>query len=164
MNFYRSLIRCALNMAKRYIKTEQDKSALIAFIQNSKKPITVTIEQGIIGRRSERQNKLQRLWVSELAAQGDMTAEEYRAFCKLNFGVPILRNEDERFREVYDGKIKNRYDYATKLEFMAEPHDFPVTRRMTVKQHRQYLDAIYVHFTGLGFYLTDPMGYLEIER
>ena len=149
---------------RRFIKTEQDKTALIAFIQHSDKPMTVSIEKGIIGKRSLEQNKLQRLWINELAEQGDMTAEEYRAFCKLHFGVPILRNEDERFREVYDEKIKNRYDYATKLEFMAEPNDFPVTRRMTVKQHRQYLDAIYVHFTGLGFYLTDPMGYLEIER
>ena len=39
---------------------------------------------------------------------------------------------------------------------MAEPFDFPVTRLMTVKQHKRYLDAIYVHYTGLGFGLTDP--------
>lgn len=149
-------------LLRRFIKTEQDKSALIAFIQHSDNPMTVSIEKGIIGKRSLEQNKLQRLWINELAEQGDMTAEEYRAFCKLHFGVPILRHEDERFREAYDKKVKWR-PYADKLEFMAEPYDFPVTRRMTVKQHRQYLDAIYVHYTGLGFELTDPMGYLERE-
>lgn len=140
---------------KRFIKTDQDKAQLIAFIQNQTKPITVTIEQGIIGKRSLDQNKLQRLWINELAEQGDMTAEEYRAYCKLHFGVPILRSENERFCQLYDKKVKWQ-SYADKLEFMAEPFDFPVTRLMTTKQHKQYLDAIYVHYTGLGYRLTDP--------
>lgn len=140
---------------KRFVRTDQDKARLIAFIQNQTKPITVTIEQGIIGKRSLDQNRLQRLWINELAEQGDMTAEEYRAYCKLHFGVPILRNENDKFRQLYDKKVKWR-SYADKLEFMAEPFDFPVTRLMTTKQHKQYLDAIYVHYTGLGYRLTDP--------
>lgn len=140
---------------RRFIKTEQDKSALIAFIQHSDKPMTVSIEKGIIGKRSIEQNKLQRLWINELAEQGDMTAEEYRAFCKLHFGVPILRNENEKFRQVYDDKIKWR-SYQDKLMFMAEPFDFPVTRLMTIKQHKAFLDEIYIYFIGLGFTLTDP--------
>ena len=90
---------------KHFIKNEQDKQRLIAFIQNQTKPITVTIEQGMIGKRSYEQNKLQRLWLNELAEQGDMTAEEYRAFCKLHFGVPILRHENDKFREAYDDKV-----------------------------------------------------------
>lgn len=84
-----------------------------------------------------------------------MTAEEYRAFCKLHFGVPILRNEHGEFRAKYDEKVKWRA-YMDKLAFMAEPFDFPVTRLMTTRQHKKYLDAIYVHFTSLGFDLTDP--------
>lgn len=146
---------------KRFVKTAHDKSTLISFIQNINTPITVTIEKGIIGKRSDKQNKLQRLWMDELAEQGDMTAEEYRAFCKLHFGVPILRNENDEFRQAYDDKIKNCYDYATKLQFMAMPFDFPVTRLMTVKQHKKYLDAIYVHYTGKGFDLTDPNKFME---
>lgn len=142
---------------KKYIKTEHDKQALIALIQNSDKPITVTIENGIIGQRSTAQNKLQRLWLSEIASssKADMTAEEYRAFCKLHFGVPILRNENAKFCKAYDERVKWR-SYQDKLMYMAEPFDFPVTRLMTVKQHKKFLDAIYVHFTGLGFELTDP--------
>lgn len=140
---------------KRFVRTDQDKRLLIEFIQNQQNPITVTVEQGIIGKRSLEQNKLQRLWINELAKKGDMTAEEYRAYCKLHFGVPILRHENEKFCQLYDKKVKWR-PYADKLEFMAEPFDFPVTRLMTVKQHKQYLDAIYVHYTGLGYKLTDP--------
>lgn len=142
-------------MMKRFITTAQDKAALIAFIQNQTKPITVTIEHGVIGKRSLDQNRLQRAWLGELAEQGDMSAEEYRAFCKLHFGVPILRHENDKFRQAYDTKVKWRA-YEEKLGFMAEPFDFPVTRLMTVKQHKKYLDAIYVYFTGRGFLLSDP--------
>lgn len=145
---------------KRFVKTAHDKSTLISFIQNSNTPITVTIEKGIIGKRSDKQNKLQRLWMNELAEQGDMTAEEYRAFCKLHFGVPILRYENERFCQLYDRDVKWR-PYEDKLLFMGEPFDFPVTRLMTVKQHKKYLDAIYVHYTGKGFDLTDPNKFME---
>ena len=140
---------------KRFIRTQHDKDLLTAYIQNSDKPLTVTIEQGIHGKRSLEQNKLQRLWINELAEQGDMTAEEYRAFCKLHIGVPILRNENEKFRQSYDEHMKWR-DYQEKLRFMAEPFDFPVTRLMTVKQHKKFLDELYICFTSQGFILTDP--------
>ncbi|GEK48452.1 hypothetical protein HPA02_27350 [Bisbaumannia pacifica] len=106
-------------------------------------------------RRSWEQNKLQRKWCAEAAAQGDMTAEEYRGFCKLHFGVPILRRDSEAFREVYDRLIRPR-DYAEKLELMQEPIDSQVTRLMTAAQKTEYLDACWQHFTSLGFRLTDP--------
>jgi hypothetical protein len=39
---------------------------------------------------------------------------------------------------------------------MLEPFDFAVTRLMNTKQQAQYLNQIYVHFTGLGMRLTEP--------
>lgn len=132
-----------------------DTSQVINYINNQTGKITVTIEKGHNGKRSTNQNKLQRLWINELASQGDMTAEEYRAFCKLHIGVPILRNENEKFRQSYDEHMKWR-DYQEKLRFMAEPFDFPVTRLMTVKQHKKFLDELYICFTSQGFKLTDP--------
>lgn len=149
---------------KRWIRNVQDKQRLIAYLQRQTEPMTITIEKGIHDKRSNDQNRLQRLWLNELAEQGDMTAEEYRAYCKLHFGVPILRNANEQFRTAYDDKVKP-FPYEQKLAFMAEPFDFPVTRLMTVKQHKQFLDAIYVHFTGLGFVLTNPddLGWSEYE-
>lgn len=106
-------------------------------------------------RRSWEQNKLQRKWCAEAAAQGDMTAEEYRGYCKLHFGVPILRRDSEDFREVYDRLIRPK-DYEEKLLLMQEPFDLQVTRLMTAAQKREYLDLCWQHFTGLGFRLTDP--------
>lgn len=114
--------------------------------------VTIT-EQG--DERSAQQNRLQQLWHTEAAQQlGDETAEEKRAYCKLHFGVPILRS-DEAFKADYDRVIKPM-DYQTKLALMAEPFDFPVTRLMTVKQKKQFLDAVWNHYTGLGVCLSHP--------
>lgn len=105
--------------------------------------------------RSYEQNRLQWLWYKEASLQGDMTPQEYRAYCKAHFGVPILRAEDEEFRAVYD-KVIRPLDYADKLELMREPIDFPVTSRMTVAQMTEYLNQVHGHFRGLGFELTEP--------
>jgi len=105
-------------------------------------------------KRTLDQNRLQRLWMQEAERQGDKTAEEYRGFCKLHFGVVILK-EDPDFAERYDAIFKP-LPYETKLELMQEPFDFPVTRLMKKKQKVRYLDSIYTHFTGLGMRLTEP--------
>ena len=144
---------------KRWVKREDEKALLMTFISNMELPITVTIQQGVIEKRSSDQNRLQRLWVNEAEQQGDMTAEEYRAYCKLHFGVPMLRNENDTFAELYDSKIRDRvppYSYEQKLEFMAIPWDMHVTRLMTVKQHDKYLNMMHNHFTSLGMILTIP--------
>ena len=124
-------------------------------LKSGKSPVIEVREES--RKRSAEQNRLQRMWVNEAAKQGDQTAEEYRAYCKLHFGVPILRAENEEFRIKYDRIIKPM-PYETKLELMAEPFDFPVTRLMTSKQKTKYLDQCYVFLTGQGYVLTEPKG------
>lgn len=146
---------------KRWIKSEDDLKALKLLISNMQGPFTLTIEKGIREKRSTDQNRLQRLWINEAAEQDTigMTAEEYRAYCKLHFGVPMLRNENDTFAELYDLKIRDRvppYSYEQKLEFMAIPWDMHVTRLMTIKQHDKYLNMMHDHFTSLGMILTIP--------
>lgn len=138
------------------VKSPADEEIAITLMRNRKKPYTVDIVTG--KHRSVEQNQLQRKWLLEIADQlADMTAEEYRAYCKLHFGVPILRNESETFREAYDRVIRP-HSYEDKLTMMALPLDFPVTRLMTTKQKTAYLDAIYTEFTGRGVQLTRPEG------
>lgn len=140
-------------MLVRTIKTDYDVDALVRLVQNRRRPFTVQIQEGI--KRSDNQNRTQRLWLLEAEQQGDMTAEEYRGYCKLVFGVPILRAENELFREKYDSIIKP-LPYEAKIQMMMEPLDFPITRLMTTKQKTAYLDRMYQHFRGLGFILTEP--------
>ena len=145
-------------MTTRVMRLEDDRTSFKTLVDSYKLPCTGTVVKG--EHRSVEQNKLQRLWLNEAEEQlGEYTAEEYRAYCKLHFGVPILRAEDEHFCEEYDDKIKDRYTYEEKLEMMIGPKiELPVTRLMTTRQKTTYLDAMHHHFTTLGVKLTDPGG------
>jgi len=62
------------------VRTEQDRKQALKMVQGSEMPYTLTKIKG--APRSIEQNKLQRLWMRELEEQGDMRAEEYRAYSK----------------------------------------------------------------------------------
>ncbi|MCP3681567.1 MAG: hypothetical protein GY861_02660 [bacterium] len=138
----------------RTIRSEFDRDSIIELIKHRALPFTVSVLKG--KKRSLAQNALQRKWLTEAAEQlGEYTAEEYRGYCKLTMGVPILRAENDEFCEKYD-RILRPLTYEQKIEIMCVPLDFPVTRLMDTKQKTTYLDAMYTHFTGLGCQLTEP--------
>jgi hypothetical protein len=141
-------------MTERVITTEHELRLWIRFLEGKKLPLTVSASDG--RHRSVEQNKLQRLWCNEVAEQlGDHTPEEVRAISKLEVGVPILRAEDDEFREAYDGAIKG-LPYEVKIACMKEPIDFPVTRRMNVTQKKRFLDEMHRYWSEKGVQLTDP--------
>lgn len=141
-------------MTTRIIKNKFDLDHLITYLANLKFPFTTNITKGL--DRSVEQNSLAFKWYLEASQQGDQSAAEYRAYCKLHFGVPILRAENKDFKELYDKHFKG-ISYEDKLEIMqSEQFDFPVTRIMKTKQMKQYLDEVNNHFRGLGFILTEP--------
>lgn len=75
-----------------------------------------------------------------------------KSFCKLHFGVPILRAEDEDFRAKYDKAVKPMA-YEDKLILMEW---FPVTSLMTTPQLSQYLESVQRHYQRLGVWLEFP--------
>ena len=141
-------------MATHIVRSAEDMERVARLVGNMKPPLTITVTSG--ASRSLEQNKLQRLWCMEAAEQlGDRTAEEIRGFCKLHYGVPIMREGHDDFRETYDRLIKP-LPYETKLAYMMEPLDFPITRLMTVGEKSQYLDAMHKGLSELGVKLTEP--------
>ena len=141
-------------MTTHIVRSAEDMERVARLVGNLKPPLTITVTSG--ASRSLEQNKLQRLWCMEAAEQlGDRTAEEIRGFCKLHYGVPIMREGHEDFRETYDRLIKP-LPYETKLAYMMEPLDFPITRLMTVGEKSQYLDAMHKGLSELGVKLTEP--------
>lgn len=141
-------------MVTRVIRNDGDLALLLAYLKARKRPYTVDIVNGT--HRTNDQNHLQRLWLNEAAEQlGDRTPEELRGMCKLQFGVPILRAENTKFREAYDEHIKHR-SYYEKLALMMEPLDLSVTRLMTTSQKTRYLDEMSRHFLEQGIVLTEP--------
>lgn len=138
----------------RIVETEQDRTMLIRFIEGKRLPFTTSITDG--KHRTTKQNKTQRLWMSEISAQlGDRTPEEVRGECKLRLGVPILREENDVFCKRYDEVVKP-LSYEQKLAIMMEPLDMPITRLMTTRQHSKYLESIIRHYSAQGVILTIP--------
>lgn len=141
-------------MVTRVIKSVRDREDFKTLLDSYKLPCTVNLTKG--KRVTYEQHKLENLWHREASEQlQDETPEEKRAYCKLHFGVPILRNENDDFRSAYDRVIRP-HSYEDKLLMMSLPLDFPVTRLMTTGQKKRYLDDIWIHYTNLGVKLTDP--------
>jgi hypothetical protein len=141
-------------MTARIISTLPQLDLWITHLRQRKLPMSVSAVDG--RKRSVAQNKLQRLWIGEIAEQyGDREPEYVRGTCKLQFGVPILRHEDDEFCEKYDATVKP-LPYEAKVAIMMEPLDLPVTRRFNVSQSVRYLDAIHRYYSGLGMELTPP--------
>jgi hypothetical protein len=104
--------------------------------------------------RSDKQNKLAFRWYGELDKHTKNGIEYERARCKLHYGIPILREEDDDFRQMYDSTFK-LMPYEAKLQVI-EKMDVPVTRLMTVKQMGRYLDTVDVNSALNGHPLTHP--------
>lgn len=138
----------------RIIQNEYERKMLIKLIEGYKLPFTASLALG--KHRTTAQNRLQRKWMTEIAEQmPDEKIEYWRGYCKLRFGVPILREENDEFRERYDSVVKP-LSYEQKIAIMSEPLDMPVTRLMTTKQKTAYLDEIFRHFSEQGVILTIP--------
>ena len=140
-------------MPTKIIREPIHVEALANMLRGRKLPITVTWTQG--APRSTAQNRLAQRWFTDIATQlGDQTHEDVRAECKLHFGVPILRAENEAFRLSYDRVIK-ALPYEEKLAAI-KAFDLPVTRLMNVKQMTAFMDEMQRHWSGQGVRLTDP--------
>lgn len=135
------------------VRNEPERENAIRVLEARQLPFTMEIVKGV--KRSNKQNKLSRKWCKEAEEQGDQTAEQYRAYCKLHFGVALMKAQSELYAEKYD-RIVRPLPYEQKLELMAEPFDFPVTRLLNTSNEKKYLDLMHQYFTGQGFILTNP--------
>jgi len=103
--------------------------------------------------RSLKQNNHSHAWYEQLARElPEFDALRWKCFCKLHFGVPLMRAEESDFREMYDLKLKG-FPYETKLLLMEW---VPVTSLMTKKQLQTYETAMQTHFLEHGVSLEYP--------
>ena len=103
--------------------------------------------------RSLDQNAISHAWYEQLSRElreDDILG--WKCHCKLHYGVPILRAEDDEFREAYDAVIK-RLTYEQKLIAMRH---WPVTSIMTKTQLSKYLEAMQEDFAKRGVRLEFP--------
>jgi len=113
----------------------------ITQLYKDKKYLRVSVA---IGKdRTVDQNRLSWNIYRDLHKSGKFeSVTEARAFCKLNYGLPILIEEDEEFKTGMNKLGKYHLAYETKLSMMIDPINLPVTSRMTRKQFSKYVDDI----------------------
>ena len=96
-------------------------------------------------KRSINQNDIGHVWYQQIADElKENTVLEVKCFCKLHYGVPILRAENETFKHAYDMAIKG-LTYEQKLECMKI---LPVTSLMTKSQKSEYLETVKSAYIG----------------
>jgi hypothetical protein len=138
-------------MTTRSVKNEDELALLKIYLDQRKRPFTVEVTDG--RDRSSEQNRLSHKWYKEIADQTGEGVEDVRARCKLEIGVPILR-EDDAFRATYDRLIRP-LAYEDKLDLI-KATDMPVTRLMNVEQMSRYMDQVFQHHAAFGIELTVP--------
>lgn len=142
-------------MTTRIIRSHDEVDGLSRLLKARALPVTVSIVAG--EDRTGQQNALAHRWFKDASDQlGDRSASDVRAHCKLHHGVEMLHAENDDFREQWDRLIRDRFTYEEKLALMLPPHDYPVSRLMTVKQMTRWMDAIHAEYAGMGVRLTDP--------
>ena len=103
--------------------------------------------------RSLPQNAITHVWYEQIARELREDDElGWKCFCKLHYGVPILRAEDAEFRETYDAVIKP-LTYEQKLKAM---RCWPVTSIMNKEQLSKYAEMLQVEFAKRGVMLEFP--------
>lgn len=139
-------------MVTRAIKNPDDLALLKVYLDGRKRPFTVDITEG--RDRSTEQNRLAFKWYVEIGEQTGEDREDVRARCKLEIGVPILRQAHEKFRETYDRLIKP-LPPTEKMKLIRDI-ELPVTSLMNVEQMSRYLDIVFRRHAEFGIALTVP--------
>jgi len=123
---------------------------------HKKKYLRVTI---IAGKdRSLDQNAIFHKWIAILEQKGaEFTFDGYRAFCRLHFFVPILRAENDEFREMYDRIIKP-LPYQHKIDLLTVFQG--ISSICTTTQFSRALEVMQGHFATLT---TNPV-FLEFPE
>lgn len=119
--------------------------------------ISVTISTA--NKRSLDQNAISHAWYEQISRElAEDTPEGVKAECKLRFGVPILRAEDEDFRTMYDKAIgAGKHSHLTYEQKLAVLQYLPVTSLMTTAQLSRYLEDMQRDYARRGVMLEFPM-------
>lgn len=132
--------------------TMQDAIGKVREAFKDRRYFTLTFKFG--KGRSLNTNALSHAWYEQVARElREDDARGVKRFCKLHFAIPILRAEDEEFRDSYDRAIKFTMSYEQKLAIM---DILPATSLMTTKQISQYMQDMQDHYRTKGVCLEFP--------
>lgn len=104
------------------------------------------------GRTVDQNDMIHALYRQIASQSDDQGFIEVRRYCKLHYGVPMLRAASEVFRYVYDHAIKP-LDYEFKLKAMDV---LPVTSELGKRDAMEFIDTVIREYSARGFSLVHP--------
>lgn len=141
-------------MSKHTINSEISLQTFIGTLRelwHSRRYLEVNVKEG--KGRSVEQNAVLHGWFGQVARElREYDERGVKRFCKLHFGVPILRAEDDDFRVAYDRVIRP-LGYEDRLVAM---DILPVTSAMTTIQLDRCMTDIQDHYQKQGVALVYP--------
>ena len=121
---------------KRTVFSHEGLQSLLGELRNAFAESNRLTVSWSVALRTIDQNALSHALYEQLARElPEDDARGWKRMCKLHFGVPILRADDEHFREFYDSALK-RLDYERKIDAMEY---VPVTSIMSKSQLSRYI-------------------------
>lgn len=107
--------------------------------------------QFVDAKRSKTRNDQVRAVYKQVNSQlEDETLIGIERHCKLHYGIPLLRANDEPFCVHYDKVIKDNLTYEDKLLAM---DILPVTSRMSEKLCREYIGIVIEEYSKQGLWM-----------
>jgi len=137
------------------IKTEPDRAKELTRMAKRKLPFE-SIIRALKNDRSAQLNAMLYSWYHAAArATGEDTPAGIRGFCKLHFGVPIMRAQDPQFNLDYTNAVIG-LPYESKIKLMSVDGWFPVSSLMKTGPFIEYLKDIQSHYAEQGVQLLFP--------
>ena len=103
----------------------------------------ITINTG--KSRSLSQNAISHAWYVQVAREElEYDAETVKCLCKLHYGLPIVRGDDEMYNGVCV-QVIDPLPYENKVKAMKY---FPCTSLMKTLQMAEYLEHVQKHYAG----------------
>lgn len=116
----------------------------------SGKPLRIKI---LPDKRTLDQNALSFAIYKQIAAQSeDQSIVEIRMQCKLDYGIPILCEEEEEFANLWH-KVEQSLTYEEQLELMKSQN---VTSLLSKKGFTKYIDTIIRAYSAQGYSIVFP--------
>tara|TARA_R110000737_G_scaffold317355_1_gene327970 strand:- start:108 stop:554 length:447 start_codon:yes stop_codon:yes gene_type:complete len=138
---------------KRQLNEPRDMAALFQDMKSIPYPFVVTVRQG--ADRTLAQNRLLHRWFTEIAQHyGDRTEAEVKAQCNLQYGRPILMQDNDEWSAAFSF-VFDALNLPSKLKAI-RVLDVPFTRIMGVRQLTKYMKQMSLDYRDEGVVLTDP--------
>lgn len=142
-----------MKQGRMVIRDAVDTRRFLMMLDGFERPFTLAWTPG--EKRTNNQNNTIHMWFQDVVDHfGDTPFDNVKAECNLQFGRPILERDDPEWSSAF-GYIFDALSLPAKLKAI-RVLDIPFTRRMTVPQQREYMDAMQRHYAEIGVSLRDP--------